>query len=83
MKKDLFPLRLLVWTAMAAGLAAGATVLAQGGQQQVPQLPPPVNQSEDPMLKPFVWRSIGPATMGGRHDDIAVVEKDPATIYLG
>ncbi len=29
------------------------------------------------MLKPFVWRSIGPANMGGRVDDIAVVESNP------
>ena len=41
-------------------------------------LPPPINQSDDPMLKPFVWRSIGPANMGGRIDDIAVVESDPS-----
>ena len=35
------------------------------------------------MLKPFVWRSIGPANMGGRIDDIAVDESNPSTIYLG
>ena len=33
--------------------------------------------------EPFVWRSIGPANMGGRIDDIAVVESDPSTIYVG
>ena len=29
------------------------------------------------------WRSIGPATMGGRIDDFAVVESDPSTVYVG
>ncbi len=28
------------------------------------------------------WRSIGPAVMGGRIDDVAVVEADPATAYI-
>jgi photosystem II stability/assembly factor-like uncharacterized protein len=35
------------------------------------------------MLRPFVWRSIGPANMGGRVDDIAVVESNPSIIYVG
>ena len=83
MKRSQFHVRLVVWAGIALGAAAGANLIAQGGQQQVPQLPPPVNQSDDPMLKPFVWRSIGPATMGGRLDDIAVVEKNTSTIYLG
>ena len=34
------------------------------------------------MLKPFVWRSIGPANMGGRIDDIAVDETKPSTFYI-
>lgn len=29
------------------------------------------------------WRSIGPATMGGRISDIAVDEKNPYTFYVG
>lgn len=53
------------------------------GQGQAPPQPPPVNQSNDPLLKPFRWRSIGPASMGGRIDDIAVVESNPYIIYLG
>src|SRR5688500_15288929 len=44
--------------------------------------PTPVNWSTDPMLKRFVWRSIGPASMGGRIDDIAVPEQNPYVIYL-
>src|SRR5439155_13311542 len=44
--------------------------------------PTPVNWSTDPMLKRFVFRGIGPASMGGRIDDIAVVESNPYTIYI-
>ncbi len=45
--------------------------------------PTPVNWSTDPMLRRFVWRGIGPASMGGRIDDIAVVENDPYVVYVG
>ncbi len=45
--------------------------------------PTPINWSTDPMLRQFVWRSIGPASMGGRIDDIAAVESNPSIIYLG
>ena len=37
----------------------------------------------DAALKNLKFRSIGPATMGGRVDDIAVVESDPRVIYVG
>jgi photosystem II stability/assembly factor-like uncharacterized protein len=39
--------------------------------------------SYETALKNLKFRSIGPATMGGRIDDIAVVESDPRIIYLG
>ena len=55
----------------------------QAGQPPAAQLPPPINQSDDPILKRFVWRSIGPANMGGRVDDIAVNENSPSTFYVG
>ncbi|HUI53803.1 MAG TPA: hypothetical protein VLY04_02455 [Bryobacteraceae bacterium] len=35
------------------------------------------------VLKNLRFRSIGPATMGGRLDDFAVVESDPRIIYAG
>ena len=54
---------------------------AQGGQAGAPE--PVINQSTDPLLKSFRFRSIGPASMGGRIDDIAVSETDPNIIYLG
>jgi photosystem II stability/assembly factor-like uncharacterized protein len=38
----------------------------------------------DPMwFKELSWRSIGPANMGGRVSDLAVVEKRSATFYVG
>jgi photosystem II stability/assembly factor-like uncharacterized protein len=55
---------------------------AQGGQQARPT-PTPINQSDDAVLKNFRWRSIGPASMGGRIDDIAAVESNPYVIYVG
>src|SRR5690349_24758742 len=45
--------------------------------------PTPVNWSTDPMLKRFVFRSIGPASMGGRIDDIACVESNSYICYVG
>src|SRR6266516_5993175 len=45
--------------------------------------PTPVNWSEDPMLKRFVFRGIGPASMGGRVDDIAAVEGNHYIFYVG
>jgi len=44
---------------------------------------PVINQSTDPLLRSFRFRSIGPASMGGRIDDIAVSESDPNIIYIG
>src|SRR2546428_11699253 len=44
--------------------------------------PPPVNQSDDPLLKNFRWRAIGPAIIGGRIDDIAVVDSNPYVLYI-
>ena len=37
----------------------------------------------DTAIKNLKFRSIGPATMGGRVDDFAVVESDPRIIYVG
>ena len=75
--------RLLVWVGLGLCLIGGRGMLAQGGGQEVPNLPPVINPTKDPLLDRFAWRSIGPAVMGGRLDDIAVVESDPSTIYLG
>jgi len=42
-----------------------------------------INAATDPLLASFKFRSIGPASMGGRIDDIAVSESDPNIIYIG
>ncbi|HXW07180.1 MAG TPA: hypothetical protein VD833_18235 [Vicinamibacterales bacterium] len=75
--------RLLVCAGLGLCVFGWRGMFAQDGPDAVPDLPPPVNQSDDPLLKRFVWRSIGPATMGGRLDDIAVNENDPSVYYLG
>ncbi len=41
------------------------------------------NQSPNPLLRPFVWRSIGPVGQGGRVDDIAVDLTNPFRYYVG
>ena len=36
----------------------------------------------DSLLQRLQWRNIGPATMGGRIDEFAVVESKPGTVYV-
>jgi hypothetical protein len=54
-----------------------ATAQRGGGAQSV------VNLSSNPLLSSFRFRNIGPASMGGRIDDIEVSESDPNVIYIG
>src|SRR5579859_1749196 len=42
-----------------------------------------INQSSNPLLASFHFRSIGPASMGGRLDDIEIAPSDPNVIYIG
>jgi hypothetical protein len=58
-------------------LLAPSIVLAQAPSK------PPLNQPTNPLLNGFRWRAIGPVGPGGRLDDFAVNEKDPATYYVG
>jgi len=81
-KRGILCLRLAAWAGVGLCTLTGRGLVAQG-PTPVPPLPPPINQSDDPILKPFVWRPIGPANMGGRIDDIAVVESNPSIIYVG
>ena len=65
-------------------LALPLFIVAPRGQTPAaPAAPPVINQSTDPLLTAFKFRSIGPASMGGRIDDIAVSESDPNIIYIG
>lgn len=65
---------------LAAAFLGGAVLGAQPRPESASR---PVNASDDPILREFVWRSIGPASMGGRVDDIEAVPSDPSTIYVG
>jgi hypothetical protein len=72
-----------MWLLMAvATLGVAGLVWAQGRDGGQPQGPPP-NVSNDPLLRGFEFRSISPATMMGRVDDIAGAEKDPMIIHVG
>src|ERR1043165_994484 len=42
-----------------------------------------INRSADPLLSDFRFRSIGPASMGGRVDDIEVAPSNSSIIYIG
>jgi photosystem II stability/assembly factor-like uncharacterized protein len=44
---------------------------------------PKPNQTSDPLLHSFEFRSIGPAIMSGRLDDIQGTAKDPMLLYIG
>ncbi len=83
MIRGLLRVRLLAW-GIGIGLCAagGRGLLAEATTQRAAE-DTPINLSDDPMLRPFVWRSIGPANVGGRVDDIAVVESNPSIIYVG
>ena len=59
---------------------AAATIAQQTGGEQRKAV---INASGNPLLESFSFRSIGPASMGGRIDDIAVSESDPSIIYVG
>ncbi len=89
MQKTLRTLRILAVLALALYGFSHAVSQAQGpgggqGNRPTPTpTPTPINESKDPLLRGFRWRSIGPASMGGRIDDIAVVESNPYVIYLG
>src|SRR5258708_40257122 len=68
------------WNALRTILAGGAILgalatrgLAAPGDERNPA----------DKLKNLEFREIGPATMGGRIDDLAVVESNPNIVYVG
>ena len=74
-------LRTLALASMALAVAAAVIPTAASAQQD--EDPPPVNQSDHPLLSAFSWRSIGPFGQGGRVDDLAVHPDDPHTFLVG
>ena len=76
------------------GQQPGTTQMPAGPQSPTPvrtatpaptpsPTPTPINLSTDSMLKRFIFRGIGPASMGGRIDDIAAVDSNPYVYYVG
>src|SRR5438094_171389 len=59
-----------------------SAALAQGRRGAGPS-PDVINRSDNPLLSSFRFRSIGPASMGGRLDDIEIAPSDGNIIYLG
>jgi len=62
-------------------LSVTGLLLAQPAARR-PVEPKP-NQSTGPILHSFEFRSIGPAVMMGRLDDIQGTAKDPMLLYIG
>jgi photosystem II stability/assembly factor-like uncharacterized protein len=63
--------------------AIGLSGLSAHAQAQRPAAAPtPATASPDP-FPGLQFRNIGPAVMGGRVDDLAVLESNPAVFYVG
>ena len=62
---------------MLTGIASCAFALSCFAPPAAAQLTPEI------AMKNLRFRGIGPATMGGRVDDVAVVESDPRVMYIG
>src|SRR5437764_9846775 len=65
----------------AAAQSPSATAPAPSTPTPSPT-PTPINWSSDPMVKRFIFRGIGPASMGGRIDDITCVENNSYICYV-
>ncbi len=78
----------VVWLAVAAAFFLLTSASAQDKRKATPKSEPaastaPALPDYGAILKPLKMREIGPATMGGRIDDFAVVESNPNIIYVG
>ena len=67
---------------LAALLAALTVSLTESVGGQSPRPAPAATAATDPFAG-LSFRNIGPATMGGRVDDLAVLESNPAVFYVG
>ena len=65
--------------AVAASMVSASGPAAE--KKAPPPAPPPLITSD--ALKGLEFRNIGPAIMGGRIDDFAVLESRPSTFYVG
>jgi photosystem II stability/assembly factor-like uncharacterized protein len=83
MDTALFRFRRPFGVGVAGLIVLSGMLLAQGPAGAPPPAPKVVNASDDPMLRGFNFRAIGPAVMMGRLDDIEGAEKDPMIMYIG
>src|SRR6476659_2180059 len=65
----------------ASAVAAAPPRAAKAPDKPSPSSPPAAAPSAD-VLAGLAFRNIGPAIMGGRIDDFAVVESRPSTFYV-
>ena len=73
----------LAFAPVLAATILGFSVTAGG---QAPATPPPASPAPTAAPDPLAglsFRNIGPSTMGGRIDDLAVLESNPAVFYVG
>ncbi len=75
------PVCLLVVLVSFVVLGTGFATAAAAGSSAAPLAPTPV-ALDLKLFKGLVFRPLGPATMGGRISDFAVVEKKPATFFV-
>jgi BNR/Asp-box repeat len=78
--------RFSVWTLVGGLIVASAALavnLAAQGRGGAPPPKPIINEPDNPLLRGFKWRSIGPVGQGARIDDFAVDEKNPSTYFIG
>ena len=71
------------WTVLAASISAVAATPAVAQGNLNPPTGTVINRSTHPLLTNFRFRSIGPASMGGRIDDVDVYEHDTRIIWVG
>ena len=64
------------WQALALALLVGSPPAAGAAAR------PGTVELTEKLFKKLEWRPIGPAAMGGRISDLAVVESDPARIWI-
>src|SRR5881398_2896273 len=69
-----------VWSTLRAILVCAASL---GALATIAQVTPSDQPNPTDKFKSLEFREIGPATMGGRIDDFAVVESNPNIVYVG
>src|SRR5215203_7433783 len=68
--------------AVALLTAFGLSGFTTHAQQPRPAAATPAEAEADP-FPGLTFRNIGPSTMGGRIDDLAVLESNPSVFYVG